>query len=329
MGPLRGIIHGAMVLDDAPIERLTEERMWKVMAPKMLGAWNLHALTVDAELDFFIMFSSFASLVGTPGQANYVAGNAFLDALAHYRRARGLPALTVNWGVVGEVGYVANTPDAAQRLDRPGIVPMPVAETLDALEELMSSRAVQVGVAQLEWNEILRMMPTRTPGRFADLATDMGSESGRLMASTRVREILEADEATLPALLQSYLRDALARAMQASPAQIDTEQSLLNLGLDSLISVEVRNRINDDFGINIPLAKFRQDASINMLTAQIGEMLLQGARGKDYKSTTNGPVDSGAPAIGEHAADLLERIDEMSDEEVDRRLSVMTAQGHA
>ena len=109
MGPLRGVMHAAMVLDDASIERLTEERMWKAMAPKIMGAWNLHTLTLDAPLDFFVLFSSLASIIGNPGQANYVAGNAFLDALAYYRRARGLPALTINWGVVGEVGHVAGS----------------------------------------------------------------------------------------------------------------------------------------------------------------------------------------------------------------------------
>jgi hypothetical protein len=94
---MRGIIHGAMVVDDAPIERLDEVRMWKAMAPKVLGAWNVHTLTADCALDFFVLFSSIASIIGNPGQANYAAGNAFLDALAYYRRARGLPALTVNW----------------------------------------------------------------------------------------------------------------------------------------------------------------------------------------------------------------------------------------
>jgi acyl transferase domain-containing protein/acyl carrier protein len=328
MGPLRGVIHGAMVLDDAPIEHLTEERMWKPMRPKIMGAWNLHELTVDAQLDFFVMFSSFASIIGNPGQANYVAGNAFLDALAYYRRARGLPALTVNWGVVGQVGYVANTQDAAQRLDRPGIMPMPVAETLDALEELLSGRAVQVGVAQLDWREILRLTPSRTPGRFAGLATEMGGDDGRTDANSRRREILEADSAARASLLETYLREVLARAMQASPAQIDTEQSLLNLGLDSLISVEVRNRINDDFGINVPLVKFRQGASVKVLAAHIAE-LLGGNRGESDKAAADEGVDvngSAIPVTVETPANLLKRIDDMSDEEVERQLSVL-AQG--
>ena len=156
MGPLRGIMHAAMVLDDAPIERLDEERMWTAMRPKMIGAWNLHALTTDIPLDFFVLFSSITSIIGNPGQANYVAGNAFLDMLAYYRRGRGLPALTVNWGGMGEVGYVVNSPETTQRLDRFGVTLMPLSETLDALDELMSSNAVQATVAQLEWKTYSR-----------------------------------------------------------------------------------------------------------------------------------------------------------------------------
>jgi NADPH:quinone reductase-like Zn-dependent oxidoreductase/acyl carrier protein len=332
MAPLRGVYHSALVLDDAPIERLTEERMWKPMAPKMLGAWNLHVLTLDRPLDFFVMFSSFASIVGNPGQANYAAGNAFVDALAYYRRARGLPGLTVNWGVVGEVGYVANTQDAAQRLDRPGITPMPVADTLDALDELMAGRAVQVGVARLDWKEVLRMLPARLPGRFTGLATDAGADVGSSAAASRVREIVEADAEALPSLLETYLRDVFARAMQSSPAQIDPKQSLLNLGLDSLISVEVRNRINDDFAINIPMAKFKQGASVEDLAVHMAETLLgrSGQNGKAAAAPVDGKRVTDAPTLeaGEDPADLLDRVEDMSDEEVERRLSEMTAQGH-
>ena len=115
MGPLRGIMHAAMVLDDAPIERLDEERMWTAMRPKIIGAWNLHTLSTDIPLDFFVLFSSITSIIGNPGQANYVAGNAFLDMLAYYRRGRGLPALTVNWGGIGEVGYVVNSPETTRK----------------------------------------------------------------------------------------------------------------------------------------------------------------------------------------------------------------------
>jgi polyketide synthase 12/epothilone polyketide synthase D len=333
MGPLKGVMHAAMVLDDAPIERLTEERMWKAMAPKIMGAWNLHTLTLDMPLDFFVLFSSLASVIGNPGQANYVAGNAFLDALAYYRRARGLPALTINWGVVGEVGHVAGSRETAQRLERLGLKGMPLSETLDALDELMSSDAVQIGVAEVEWKGLLRSMGSRTSARYSALVGDAGAEKAGAAAGSSVHDILEADQAALPSLLEAYVRDLLARAMGTSPARIDTQQSLRNLGLDSLIAVEVRNRINAELGMNVPLAKFMQnDSSISALSSYVAERLLEGDRAGGVKASGNGMAavaQPSPPLSGTDAADLLERIDELTDEEVDRHLSVLASDGRA
>jgi acyl transferase domain-containing protein/NADPH:quinone reductase-like Zn-dependent oxidoreductase/short-subunit dehydrogenase/acyl carrier protein len=331
MGPLRGVMHAAMVLDDAPIERLTEERMWKAMGPKAVGAWNLHTLTLDAHLDFFVLFSSLASVIGNPGQANYVAGNAFLDALAYYRRGRGLPALAINWGVVGEVGHVAGSPETAQRLERLGLKALPLSETLDALDALMSGDAVQVGVAEVEWKSLLRSMGSRTSARYSGLVGDTGAEKGGTTAGSGVHDILEADEAALPALLESYIRDLLARAMGTSPARIDSQQSLRNLGLDSLIAVEVRNRINTELGMNIPLAKFMQsESSIGALVSYAAERLVDEERSVPSRTSGNGMAAAAQPSpplSGADAADLLERIDELTDEEVDRHLSLLAPEG--
>jgi short-subunit dehydrogenase/acyl carrier protein len=337
MGPLKGIMHAAMVLDDAPIERLNEERMWKAMAPKIVGAWNLHALTLDLPLDFFVLFSSLASVTGNPGQANYVAGNAFLDALAYYRRARGLPALTINWGVVGEVGHVAGSRETAQRLERLGMKALSLADTLDALDELMGSEAVQIGVAEVEWKSLLRSMGARTPARYSGLAGDSGTDKAGASTGSGVHDILEADEVALPSLLEAYIRDLLARAMGTSPARIDSQQSLRNLGLDSLIAVEVRNRINAELGMNVPLAKFMQgDSSISALAAYAVERLAESNRGEHAKSpgqsSGNGitpAAEPSPPLSGADAADLLERIDELSEEEIDRHLSELAPEGRS
>src|SRR5205085_5839248 len=107
MPPLRGIIHAAGALDDGLLVNLDRERLAAVMAAKVEGAWNLHALTLNRQLDFFVLFSSVASVLGSPGQGSYAAANAFLDALAHLRRALGLPALTINWGAWAAVGMAA------------------------------------------------------------------------------------------------------------------------------------------------------------------------------------------------------------------------------
>src|SRR5262249_60907365 len=116
--PLRGVFHLAMVIDDAPLAALSRERLRTVLGPKAYGAWLLHKGTQDLPLDCFVMFSSISSIFGNPAQGNYVAANAFLDSLAHHRRALGLPALTMNWGVLGGEGYVARNERVAEFLAR-------------------------------------------------------------------------------------------------------------------------------------------------------------------------------------------------------------------
>jgi acyl transferase domain-containing protein/acyl carrier protein len=294
MGPLRGILHAAMVLDDAPIEHLNEERMWKVLAPKMAGAWNLHTVTAELPMDFFVLFSSMASVFGSPGQANYNAGNAFLDALAYYRRSCGLPALTVNWGAVGDVGHVANSTETSTRLTRLGVRTVPVSGMLDALDELMCSDAVQIAAAQLDWKDLLRAMGSRVPARFADLASGSNAAEGVAGNISNVRAILEADSTTRSTLLETYIRHHAAHAMGAAPANIDTHRSLLNLGLDSLIAVNVRNRIKADFGINVSLATFMQGASVKVLAAYLAERLHE----RDCAKLPDGPDSRHLPEVG-------------------------------
>jgi acyl carrier protein len=237
-------------------------------------------------LDFFVLFSSMASVIGGRGQANYTAGCAYLDSLAYYRRARGLPALVVNWGWVGDAGHVAANPEAAERLNRLGIGAVPLSESLDNLFELMSSNAVQVAVAQVDWKPLLQITFSSNPARFSDLAGEAAVRENHANLNSRVRDILESNAAELPPLLETYIRDHLARAMGSSPSRIDPQQSLLSLGLDSLIAVEVRNRVNADLGINLPLARFMQGATTSTLAAYVAERLRDGA----------GPRVSGAKA---------------------------------
>jgi NAD(P)-dependent dehydrogenase (short-subunit alcohol dehydrogenase family)/acyl carrier protein len=294
MAPLRGVIHAAMVLDDAPIERLNEDRMWTAMAPKMLGAWHLHALTEGVPLDFLLLCSSITSTIGNPGQANYVAGNAFLDALAYYRRGRGLPALTVNLGNIGEVGYVARNKDASERLDRYKAMAMPIADVLDGIDDLLASHAVQVTLAKVDWSELRQLAGSQLPARLAGLVGELDAETAGGTGDARLRHILEADAEARPALLEGYIRDHLAHAIGASPSRIDPDQSLLSLGLDSLIAVEVRNRINSDFGLNVPLAKIIQSASVLTLAGYLAERLAEqdgdAAAGADGRPAPSSPA---------------------------------------
>lgn len=227
---------------------------------------------------------------------------------------------------------MAGSPQTAQRLERMGLKAMALSEVLDALDELMSSDAVQVGVAEVEWKGLLRSMGSRMSARYSGLVSDAGDEKAGTTANSGVHDLLEADAAALPALLESYIRDLLARAMGTSPARIDSQQSLRNLGLDSLIAVEVRNRINADLGMNIPLAKFMQgESSISALASFVAERLVN-ERADQPKTSGNGmaaPAQPSPPLTGSDAADLLERIDELTDEEVERHLTELASEGRA
>ena len=149
--PLRGVFHLAMVIDDAPLASLTRDRMRTVMAPKAYGAWLLHKATRDLELDCFVMFSSVSSIFGNPAQGNYAAANAFLDSLAHHRRALGMPALTVNWGVLGGQGYVARNERVAEFLARQGTAAISPSEVLALLESFLALGIAQVIAIRVDW----------------------------------------------------------------------------------------------------------------------------------------------------------------------------------
>src|SRR5262249_55399611 len=150
--PLRGVFHLAMVIDDAPLAALTSERMRSVFEPKALGAWLLHEATRQIDLDCFVMFSSVSSIFGNPAQRNYSAANAVIDSVAHYRRAPGVPALTVNWGVLGGEGYVARNARVADFLARQGALAISPNEATDLLESFLRAGSTQAIATRVDWS---------------------------------------------------------------------------------------------------------------------------------------------------------------------------------
>ena len=149
MPPLKGIVHAAGVLDDGILTQQTAERFESVMAPKAAGAWNLHQLTEQISLDFFVMFSSVTAPFGSPGQGNYAAANAFLDGLAHYRAAQGLPALSINWGPWSQIGLAAQRHEGGLQ-GLKGLQPLTPTEALEVLRLLLQSDYVQVVVTGID-----------------------------------------------------------------------------------------------------------------------------------------------------------------------------------
>jgi acyl carrier protein len=183
---------------------------------------------------------------------------------------------------------------------------MPIADVLDGIDDLLASDAVQVTLAKVDWSELRQLAGSKLPARVAGLVSELDVETAGGTGDARPRHILNADAEARPALLEGYIRDHLARAIGASPSRIDPHQSLLSLGLDSLIAVEVRNRINSDFGLNVPLAKIIQSASVGTLACYLAERLTE----QDGDAAADGrPAPSSPAAVYEAGTAPADRLD--------------------
>ena len=275
MPPLRGIIHLAMVLDDAVVLQLNEERMKKVMTPKIMGAWNLHTQTLNLPLDFFVLFSSISSISGNPGQGNYAAANAFLDGLAHYRRTQGLPGLTVNWGAIGEVGYVAQNEEVGDYLNRIGVKPLAVSQALKILGQLLRLQVQQISVAPIDWQQWGNKHAAGTSPRFAHLVGDLRQSSDEMTGNALSNALLIADPIERQSLLADRIGEQVAKVLRTSLSKLDLKQPLISMGLDSLMAVELSHSFQKELGVEVPTMKLFGGMSIAKLATLINEQLTE------------------------------------------------------
>ncbi len=273
--PLRGIIHAAGVLDDGVLASKTWEAFEKVMAPKVQGAWNLHLLTQDKSLDFLVLFSSAASLLGSIAQANYAAANTFLDALAHYRRAQGLPCMSINWGAWSEIGMAAER-KADEQMHKKGLGSIAPQQGLQILEQLFLQSATQVGVIPINRQQLLQLFQAERIMLpfFSELTAQAPLPS--TPASAKILQLLQqlktaASLDEYRALLPTYLQEQVAVVFKLPINQIDKQKNLTQMGLDSLMAVELRNRLTNELNVTIPVVKFLENASIEGLAELVAE----------------------------------------------------------
>jgi myxalamid-type polyketide synthase MxaE and MxaD len=324
-------VHAAGVLHDGLLAQLDAAALNSVLRPKMMGGWLLHRLLEDAPLDFFVLFSSAGSLLGQPGQGNYAAANAFLDALAHHRRAQGQPALSINWGAWSGLGF-ADTPGGkrlAARLALLGIKSIAPGQALEVLERLLRQGSTQVAAVPVDWARYRQFYPAGTESPLlSELAREEADNSPQAGHPGEKRSaLLAAEPAERRQLLRSYLTELVARVLGLSASKLDIQQPLSNLGLDSLMAVELKNRIAVDLGVNVPMVKFLSGPSVEQAAAQLLDLLtsetstssvsLASAITRRQKEQKNGGID-------EH---LLENLDQLSDEEVNSLLTDILAKG--
>ncbi|MGF1481922.1 MAG: aminotransferase class I/II-fold pyridoxal phosphate-dependent enzyme [Cyanophyceae cyanobacterium] len=254
--PLRGVIHAAGVLDDGLLMQQNRDRFERVMKPKVAGAWNLHVATQDVPLDFFVCFSSIASLLGSPGQSNYAAANAFMDALMQHRHALGSPGLSINWGP-WSIGMAADKCDQ-ERLRQQGIGKIAPQQGLPLLELLLQQQAVQVGVLPINWSTFWQQ--ARDP--FFEAVQP--APEFKPSSSQGQQQIEEAsDRSSLLVHVQSQLAKVLGFS---DPGLIDTQDNFADLGMDSLMAVEFKNSLQASLRCSIPQTLFFDYPTVEALT---------------------------------------------------------------
>jgi 1-acyl-sn-glycerol-3-phosphate acyltransferase len=293
MPPIRGVVHAAMVLDDCPVVDLNADRLRTVLAPKMMGAWNLDLLTREDPLDHFILFSSIAAVVGNPLQGNYCAANVFLDALAPARRARGLTATTVAWGVLRGAGYVSTRPEIGRYLERQGYLSFSPAEALRALEEVLIHDLEQVAVARVDWPRWALSAPSAAVSslRLATLVPTAsgGGAGGASGNSSLLTELAAATEGDRPGLVASHIQAAVARVLGTSREKIDVATPFTEIGLDSLMAVELMGSLKRDTGIEVPVVHLLEGVSAEQLGRRLAAQL-EGALGAAPGGVAAAPV---------------------------------------
>lgn len=248
--PLKGIVHAAMVLDDATLMNMDAQRLKKVCDPKISGAWNLHTHSLGMNLDFFICYSSISTAIGNAGQSNYAAANFFLESLAEYRRLQGLPALTVSWGPMGEAGYVARNSEVRNHLLRLGMSEISLESAWQAICCGLREKLPVVGVYDADWAKVAKFnRQIADSPKFAKLG---GNGTDRQSAGdSDLEKLLAMPSAKRKLELARILAREIAKFLGLDLVKISVDEPISGLGIDSFTVVELILRIEKVFSIRL------------------------------------------------------------------------------
>ncbi len=301
--PLTGVVHAAGITDDGVIGSLTPQRMAAVLRPKVDGAWNLHELTADADLSMFVLFSSLAGTLGGAGQGNYAAANAFLDALAHQRRAAGRPAVSLAWGMWARLSGMTEGLGAAElrRLRRSGLGALSDQEGLALFDAAIAGQDATLVPMRLELAEssgdlvppLLRDL-VRAPVRRTRPAAEGGTGGLR-------RALLELPETEWDRFLGTAVRDQVAAVLgHTSGAAIEADQPFTDLGFDSLAAIELRNRLMAAGGFRLSATLIFDHPTPGAVAAHLRQLLADSGvqdaadQGGKPTGTSSAPAPAGS-----------------------------------
>ncbi|PSR19686.1 hypothetical protein C8255_01005 [filamentous cyanobacterium CCP3] len=314
--PLRGIVHAAGTADYAPLAETSGADFDRILSPKVAGGWLLHQLTQEMPLDFFLLFSSIAAVWGSKGQGAYAAANQFLDALAHYRQQQGLPALSVNWGPWAGGGMAV--PDFADWMARLGIQPLPPEAATAVLERLMQTDWPQATVLDVDWPRFRSLFELRQARPlFAQLAGGLGTSgtANRTVELNRPRFIDIIQEVPAPQRLEAliaHLQQELAGILGLAGKLPDRYQGFFEMGMDSLMAVELKNRLEVDLGCSLPGTLAFEAPTIQDLGNYLAQQVLGWAEVTDEPAAAAPEADA--------AADLA-TIAQLTDEELEASIT--------
>lgn len=265
--PLRGVVHAAAVIQDAFLNQMTPGMIHAVLAPKIKGAWTLHRAFGRAgiEPDLFCGFSSISQVLGSAGQSNYIVGNAFLDALAHYRRSCGQHGVAIDWGVIGDAGFVSRNANLASYLESVGMHGLTAKDTGAAMELAIAREAPSFVYARADWAQVVRANPALgSSPRLASVLDGTGTRSPGVR-----KRLMQLEGDQLVEAAQEFIASEVANVLKIDAARIQVERPMSELGLDSLSSFELKIRIETALDTVLPVSKFLQAPSI----AELSQML--------------------------------------------------------
>jgi acyl transferase domain-containing protein/acyl-CoA synthetase (AMP-forming)/AMP-acid ligase II/short-subunit dehydrogenase/acyl carrier protein len=294
--PLKGIIHCAGTIEDGTILQQNWQKWQNVLAPKVQGGWNLHLLSQKYNLDRFILFSSASSLIGASAQANYCAANAFLDTLAHARQAQGLPATSLNWGAWKSTGLAATT----NHLQQKGINSIAPQQGIGLLGQLLTQNTPQIGIIPIDWSQW--QTNHNVTQYYQNLATNKTVSSN----NNYKQQLVNANPQQRQQLLIKQISEQVGKILGINnPKDLDLELGFTELGLDSLGSVELRNKLQTNYDVKLAASITYNYSNLKAIANYLCSILFTEKREQNLANIANKSPKNYVENLSESEAEAL------------------------